>query len=389
MACLIAAVAGTIALAIWLVPPPSPQGFRITQVDFGKLNGWEADHQGQTLKALYRSCAVMARLPVMRAIGPDAIAGYAKDWREPCAASKSIDIQDHAAARDFFEVWFEPFLVTYDGDDVGLFTGYYEPTLEGSLTPNSQYTTALLARPKNLVTVKLGEFNREWSGEKIIGQVIAGRLRPYPTRAEIVAGALRDLGPALVWVDDPIDAFFMHIQGAGRIALPDGHIIRLGYDSENGHPYTSIGRELIKDGALSRDAVSMQSIRAWLASNPDRSEEMINRNASFVFFRVNGRDGPVGAQNVVLTPQRSLAGDRRFIPLGVPVWLETTVPNRTGGDEFWRRLMVAQDSGGALRGAIRGDVFWGAGDEAAEVAGRMKHNGRYYMLLPRVLSEGF
>jgi membrane-bound lytic murein transglycosylase A len=240
----------------------------------------------------------MARLPVMRAIGPDAIAGYAKDWREPCEASKSIDIQDHAAARDFFEVWFEPFLVTYDGDDVGLFTGYYEPTLEGSLTPNSQYTTALLARPKNLVTVKLGEFNREWSGEIITGQVIAGRLRPYPTRAEIVAGALRDPGLALVWVDDPIDAFFMHIQGSGRIALPDGDIIRLGYDSENGHPYRSIGRELIKDGALSRDAVSMQSIRAWLASNPDRSEEMINRNASFVFFRVIDRDGPVGAQNL-------------------------------------------------------------------------------------------
>jgi membrane-bound lytic murein transglycosylase A len=222
MACLIAAVAGTIALAIWLVPPPSPQGFRITQVDFAELNGWEADHQGQTLNALYRSCAVMARLPVMRAIGPDAIAGYAKDWREPCEASKSIDIQDHAAARDFFEVWFEPFLVTYDGDDVGLFTGYYEPTLEGSLTPNSQYTTALLARPKNLVTVKLGEFNREWSGEIITGQVIAGRLRPYPTRAEIVAGALRDPGLALVWVDDPIDAFFMHIQGSGRqLGHPD------------------------------------------------------------------------------------------------------------------------------------------------------------------------
>ena len=218
--------------------------------------------------------------------------------------------------------------------------------------------------------------------------MISGRLRPYATRAEIVAGALRDKGLELVWVNDPIDAFFMHIQGSGRIALPDGHIIRLAYDGQNGHPYTSLGRELIKDGALSRDEVSMQSIRTWLESNPDRSGEMINRNASFIFFRVIDRDGPVGAQNVVLTPQRSLAVDRRFIPLGVPIWLETKVPRRKGEDEFWRRLMVAQDTGGAIRGAVRGDVFWGAGDEAAEVAGRMKHNGRYYMLLPRVLSEG-
>jgi len=340
MACLIAAVAGSVALAIWLVPPPNPKGFGITQVDYGKLEGWKADLQGQTLKALHRSCAVMARLPAMRAIGSDAIAGYARDWREPCEASKLIDIQNHVAARDFFEVWFEPFLVTYDGDDGGLFTGYYEPTLEGSLTANSQYTTPLLARPKNLV------------------------------------------------MNDPIDAFFMHIQGSGRIALPDGHIIRLAYDGQNGHPYTSLGRELIKDGALSRDEVSMQSIRTWLESNPDRRGEMINRNASFIFFRVIDRDGPVGAQNVVLTPQRSLAVDRRFIPLGVPIWLETKVPRRKGEDEFWRRLMVAQDTGGAIRGAVRGDVFWGAGDEAAEVAGRMKHNGRYYMLLPRVLSEG-
>ena len=388
MACLIAAVAGSVALAIWLVPLPNPKGFGITQVDYGQLEGWKADLQGQTLKALHRSCAVMARLPAMRAIGSDAIAGYARDWREPCEASKSIDIQDHVAARDFFEVWFEPFLVTYDGDDGGLFTGYYEPTLEGSLTANSQYTTPLLARPKNLVTVKLGEFNREWRGDKIAGQVISGRLRPYATRAEIVAGALRDKGLELVWVNDPIDAFFMHIQGSGRIALPDGHIIRLAYDGQNGHPYTSLGRELIKDGALSRDEVSMQSIRTWLESNPDRRGEMINRNASFIFFRVIDRDGPVGAQNVVLTPQRSLAVDRRFIPLGVPIWLETKVPRQKGEDEFWRRLMVAQDTGGAIRGAVRGDVFWGAGDEAAEVAGRMKHNGRYYMLLPRVLSEG-
>ncbi len=389
MACLIAAVAGAIVLAIWSVPPPNPQSFGIKQVEYGQLDGWKADLQGQPLKALQRSCGVMGRLPAMRAIGRDAIAGYARDWREPCAASKSIDVRDHAAARDFFEIWFEPFLVTYNGDDEGLFTGYYEPTLEGSLTPNSQYTTPLLARPKNLVTVRLGEFNREWSGEKIAGQVIAGRLRPYPTRADIVAGALRDTGQELVWVDDPIDAFFMHIQGSGRIVLPNGQIIRLGYDSQNGHPYTSIGRELIKDGALSREAVSMQSIRAWLESNPDRRAEMINRNASFVFFRVIDQDGPVGAQNVVLTPERSLAVDRRFIPLGVPMWVETKVPRQKGEDKFWRRLMIAQDTGGAIRGAVRGDVFWGAGDEAAEVAGRMKHKGRYYMLLPRARSQRF
>ena len=163
--------------------------------------------------------------------------------------------------------------------------------------------------------------------------------------------------------------------------------MRLGYDGQNGHPYTSIGRELINDGALTPDAVSMQSIRAWLEMHPTQASDMLNRNASYIFFRIVDQDGPIGAQNVILTPRRSLAVDNRFIPLGVPMWVETKAPAVKGGDEVLRRLMIAQDTGGAIRGAVRGDIFWGAGPDAAEVAGRMKHEGRYYLLLPRGRAE--
>ena len=387
MGCLLTLVAGAFALAISLVPPLDTRTFGVAQVSYRHLNGWTSDLHGQALEVLRRSCVVLGRKPPTQPMGPNAFAGHVGDWREPCAASKFIDSRDHEASRQFFETWFEPFLVSANGDNTGLFTGYYEPTLSGSLMSSAEYRTPLFARPQDLVTVKLGEFSREWIGETISGQIIDGKLRPYATRAEIMAGALGGKGLELVWVNDPIDAFFLHIQGSGQIVLPDGQIVRLGYASQNGHPYTSIGRELVREGVLSREAVTMQSIRAWLRSNPDLGREMINRNASFVFFRINDRDGPIGAQNVVLTPERSLAVDRRFVPLGVPLWLETKAPTAKGEDKIWHRLMVAQDTGGAIRGPVRGDVFWGAGAEAAEVAGRMKHSGRYYILLPRALSH--
>lgn len=385
--CLAIAALGSLMLAFWLATPPVVQGLGLAKSEYGQLEGWKLDFQGRALTALRRSCAVMAGLPEARSIGPDAIGGHARDWKEACAASESVNDQNHSDSRAFFETWFQPFLVTYNGDERGLFTGYYEPTLHGSLTPAAQYKTPLLATPADLVNVRLGDFRDHWAGDRISGRVIGGRLRPYASRAEIVSGALGDKGLEIMWVDNPIDAFFMHVQGSGRIVLPDGGIMRLGYDGQNGHPYTSIGRELINDGALTLDAVSMQSIRAWLEMHPGQASDMLNRNASYIFFRIVDQDGPIGAQNVTLTPRRSLAVDNRFIPLGVPMWVETKAPTVKGGDEIVRRLMIAQDTGGAIRGAVRGDVFWGAGPDAAEVAGHMKHEGRYYLLLPRGRAE--
>ena len=218
--------------------------------------------------------------------------------------------------------------------------------------------------------------------------MVDGRLQPFPSRAEIAAGALAGRGLEMVWVDDPIDAFFLHVQGSGQIVLEDGEIARVGYAAQNGHPYFAIGRELIARGALTRERVSLQSIRAWLEAHPDAAAEVMNRNPSYVFFRRIAGDGPRGAFQVPLTARASLAVDRRHIPLGVPVWLETALPRADGvaGEAMsWRRLLVAQDTGGAIRGIVRGDVFFGAGARAAALAGRMKSSGRYYILLPRAV----
>ena len=380
-------VSACLSIAIWLIPPRGTPSLQLISVEYDHLHDWNFDHQGQAIAALLRSCSKIVRYAPSRAMGPRAVAGYARDWFSPCNAAETVEQADHIAARAFFQKWFKPYLITYEGKHNGLFTGYYEPTLEGSLSPDSVFRIPLLARPKDLVSVSLGRFRDEWKGERTAGVVKKGRLEPYFSRAEIEDGRLRNKGLELVWVKDPIDAFFMHIQGSGRISLPDGKILRLGYDSQNGHSYTSIGKELVNEGAIKRADVSMQSIKAWLQANPDRRSDILNRNASYVFFRFNSQEGPVGAANVVLTPLRSIAVDLRFLPLGVPLWLETGVPGLKDGEVSFRRLMIAQDTGGAIRGAIRGDVFWGATEDAAEIAGRMKSIGRYYVLLPRGISD--
>ena len=249
------------------------------------------------------------------------------------------------------------------------------------------YTVPLHGRPADLVTVDLGAFRHDLEGRRIAGRVVDGRLRPFESRAEIVAGALDDKAPVLAWLDDPIAAFFLHIQGSGRIVLAEGGELRVGFAGQNGHPYVAIGRELIRRGAIARERISLQTIRDWLKRNPDQAAEVMAVNRSYVFFHVLEGVGPVGAQGVVLTPGRSLAVDRRYLPLGAPLWLEARAPapQPESPDRPLHRLMVAQDTGGAIRGPVRGDVFWGHGPDAEAVAGRMKHQGRYYLLLPRAL----
>jgi membrane-bound lytic murein transglycosylase A len=291
-----------------------------------------------------------------------------------------------AAARTFFENWFAPYAVSDSGTMDGLFTGYYEASLDGARTPSARYATPLHLRPGDLVTVDLGAFRDDLKGERIAGQVVGGKLTPYHDRAAISAGALDGKDLEVVWVDDPVDAFFLHIQGSGRVALDDGSEIRVGYAAQNGHAYTAVGRVLIAEGEVSREAMSMQVIRSWLAANPDRAQALMNQNRSYVFFASLDGDGPLGAQGVALTPGRSLAVDRRFLPLSVPLWLDITAPAENApGERTLRRLVIAQDTGGAIRGPVRGDLFWGHGEAAANIAGRMKGHGRYYLLLPRTV----
>ena len=349
---------------------------------FSALLGWDQDRQEEALAAFRRSCVSIMELPTSQPFGPDPRMGTAAGWQAPCRAL-SAPSATPADARAFFETWFAPWQATTAGrQDKGLFTGYYEASLKGSRTRQGPYQYPLRLRPSDLVTVDLGEFRPELQGQRIAGRVTGGQLKPYEDRAAITRGALpNDNQLDFVWVDSPVDAFFLQIQGSGRIALESGTVLRVGYDGQNGWPYYAIGRELIRRGYLNKDQVSMQSIRAWLDAHQDQADEIMNTNKSYVFFKVLAGDGPQGAEGVTLTPGRSLAVDRTRLPYGVPVWIATAPP--VPGEPPLKRLMVTQDTGGAIRGAVRGDVFWGYGARAEDLAGKMKASGRAWLLLPK------
>jgi membrane-bound lytic murein transglycosylase A len=354
---------------------------------FKNISGWHGDSHDQAVEVLLRSCAKISKKPADLPLGR--IGGVAGDWFEPCRAAAAVPKGDGERARSYFESYFQPYIATADGHAEGLFTGYFEMELKGSWLRTKSNTTPIYERPPELVDANLGEFKSDLRGKRVSGKVAGGRFVPFDDRAEIEAGALSGRGLELMWVDSPIDAFFLHVQGSGRVVMDDGSIVRVGYAARNGHAYHSIGRELIKRGELTKERVSMQSIRAWLKDHPDQAAELMASNPSFIFFRVvegalksiGKEQGPIGAQGIPLSPGRSLAVDRRYIPLGIPIWLDTTNPLQPG--EPLRRLVIAQDTGSAIRGPVRGDLFWGFGPRAALQAGLMKQAGHYFLLLPR------
>lgn len=384
-------LAGVAACAPRVRTPGPEQEARLAlePATFDDLPGWREDPMAPALGAFRRSCRRMSALPDETALGGSGFAGTAGDWRTACAAAEKVPADSDAAVRSYFETWFVPLAARAEGGTgEGLFTGYYEPLLDGSRKRSERYRVPLYGRPADLVSVDLGLFREDLKGRRIAGRIEEGRLVPYADREEIEGGALAGQGLELVWVDDPVDAFFLQIQGSGRVRLAEGGEMRVGYAAENGHPYYAIGRELVKRGALRKEEVSMQSIRRWLEEHPEDAPSVFATNASYVFFQEIEGEGPLGAEGVPVTPGRSLAVDRKHWPLGVPLWLDTLAPSAQANapDRPLRRLVIAQDTGGAIRGPIRGDVFWGAGDEAAEIAGRMKHGGRLWVLVPRGLS---
>lgn len=325
-------------------------------VPVAQLTGWAVDDQSIALETFAKSC------PRLLKFKPGAQPGPVVDWRPVCewAVRLARSGTTPQNAQKFFTSAFTPFAVTNGGNDQGLFTGYFEPALRGSLTRTEKFRYPLYAKPK-----------------------VKGAL---PTREEIRRGALVGKNLELLWVDDPVDAFFLHIQGSGRVVLPDGKAIRVGFAGRNGHPYFAIGRALVDRGVIPVEQVSLQSIRKWLSENPGEADAVMDLNRAYIFFRKITAGGPVGAMGIPLTPERSLAVDRGLLPLGAPIWLETTDPlNPT---RPIRRLMVTQDTGSAIKGAVRGDIFWGAGALAKERAGRMKQQGRYFILLPKGAGPG-
>jgi len=341
----------------------------LVAVDFSELPGWRDDDLANVLGALRASCGRLRSSSV---------------WQEPCAAATGIGA---AGLREFFESRFVPWRINApDGSSEGLITGYYEPLLRGSRVRRRGFEVPLYSPPDDLLTIDLSAINPDLRNMRLRGRIEGKRVVPYFSRAEIDKGAAPLAGKELVWVDDAVEAFFLQIQGSGRIEFENGETLRLGYADQNGHPYVSIGRTLIERGEMQASEASMQGIQAWARANPSRLPELLAQNPSYVFFRelprLSGDPslGPPGAMGAPLTPERSIAVDTRFIPLGAPVFLATTRPAK---EEPLNRLVFAQDTGGAIRGAIRADYFWGFGADAGREAGRMRQQGRLWILWPK------
>jgi membrane-bound lytic murein transglycosylase A len=358
-----------------------PAGVRLERLAFAELPGWPADDHAAALAAFRRSAE---RISGAALSGPTAAA--AATLLGAAAAARNAK---PTQARRFFERHFRPHLVRVP-EGVGLLTGYYEPEIEGRREAGDSFFVPLLGRPDDLVSFTETE---PAPADFPSGYVAArkkpdGTLEPYPDRGAIEDGALAGRGLELVFLRDPADAFFAQIQGSVRIRLADGAVLRLAYAGRNGHPYTSIGRVLLQEGTLPREALTMQSIRAWIAADPPAGKALMRKNRSYVFFRIDATlgpaDGPRGGEGVPLIPGRSLAIDRTLWPYGLPFWLDGRLPDPAGGpDTPLRRLVVAQDTGSAILGAARGDLFVGSGTAAGELAGGIKHAASFVALLPR------
>lgn len=358
-------------------PPRPVAGFE--PVAFNDIAGWDVDDHAAALATFAVSCRKIAGDPSRFGEG---MFGRAEDWAVACRAAFKTRPAD---ARQFFETYFEPSHVAEGGKAEGKITGYYEPELEGSRTATSGFAAAVYGTPTDLVTADPIAFQWILHGERLAGRVVDGVLKPYDTRAEIEGGTLQDRVKTLLYLPTQTDSFFLQIQGSGRVHLADGSNVRLGYGAQNGYPYVSIGGLLIARGEIKREDMSMQAIRAWLADHPDKAAALMNENSSYVFFVESPLDdpdeGPPGAENVPLTPARSMAVDARVYPYGVPIFVTGKVAAADGkSHEDFARLMIAQDTGGAIRGVVRGDIFFGWGPEAEARAGATGGPADFYVL---------
>jgi len=345
-------------------PKPATEAARYEPAGFAELPGWMGADANASLRAFVAGCE---RPGVHRAL------------QNACVAARSAASND---ARAFFEQHFSPWRIrTAEGAGEGLVTGYYEPVIDGSRSRSAKYRYPAHGVPPDLVAVDLASLHPDLAHQRLRGRLEGRRLVPYYTRAEIEKRGAALGSEVIAWVADAVELFFLQVQGSGQVRLPDGSRLRLAYADQNGHPYRSLGRALIERGELTLEQASMQGIKAWAAANPTRLQEALQVNPSYVFFReATVTDNPVGALGAPLTPGYSIAVDPRSVPLGTPVWLDTTMPLSKAP---LQRLVLAQDTGGAIRGAVRADFYWGTGDEAGTQAGRMRQQGAMWILWPR------
>jgi membrane-bound lytic murein transglycosylase A len=362
--------------------PPRLAGATARPISFADLKGWADDDHAATFRVFRDSCASLARR-----------AGALREGASPppallalCAHPALGDVATGADARAFFERWFQPLEIVPDAG-AGFLTGYYEPETDGSLTPTDAFAAPLYARPDDLVTIPQGETRPGIpEGFAAARQRMGGALEVYPDRATIMDGALGHALKPILWLRDDVEVFFMQVQGSGRVRLPDGRTVRIAYAGRNGHPYTSIGRAVVREGLMSVEDASLDKLKAWLRANPGEARRILRLNASYVFFRIadelSAASGPIGGAGLPLTPWRSIAVDRSIWAYGLPVWLETELP-RAGGAEIFAKLTVAQDTGSAILGPARADLYHGSGAEAGSRAGVLRHPMRFVVLWPK------
>jgi membrane-bound lytic murein transglycosylase A len=332
------------------------------------VDGLTSDDLGAAWGAWLQSCSTLKNKPA---------------WANACNAASQIKSPNSAQVITYLSTHFNVYSANnLDGSNTGMITGYYEPQLKGSRSKSAQYPYPLYRQPSDLITVELSDIYPDLKYKRVRGKLVGNKLQPYATRAEIEANPSPLAGNEIVWVNDIINAFFLQIQGSGLVKLENGEQMHVGYADQNGHTYNSIGRLLIDRGDLTADQASMQGIKNWARNNLGKLRELLNSNPSYVFFRElpGGLTGPLGALGVPIAAERSVAVDPKFIPLGAPIFLSTTQPNT---QKPLKRLMLAQDTGGAIKGGVRADFFWGAGDAAGKQAGAMKQQGKIWVLLPK------
>lgn len=360
-----------------------PDQVHLKPTTFDKLPNWTNTDLKASFHTFETSCRVFRNLSPEKEVGSKFIRMQAKDWKPVCQAALKVDRHSNQAIRHFFETWFTPVAFYQKEALSGLFTGYYMPLLKGNKIKTAQYNTPIYGVPDDLIRVYLGAFDPALKHHKaLMGRVEDQQLVPYYTRGEINQGAIKKKAPILAWVTDRVERQFLEIEGSGMVEFPEGDTLFLNYAAQNGRPYTSIAAILIKQGMMTRHNASMQRIREYFKTHPDKIDTLLNQNESFVFFHTSFGKTALGSQGVALTPGYSLAVDRTWVPMGTPVWLNTTYPEHEDKHALLRRLMVAQDTGGAIRGPVRGDVYWGSGERAIYVAGHMKNKGQYWLLLP-------
>lgn len=354
---------------------------------FADLPDWTADHLSEAMPSFLASCEKLAGQPADKAVGVDPYSGKVRDWRKACDAAARVPAGDDAAARGFFEREFNAYEARGQAGPDGKMTAYNVQPLRGSMTRHGPYQFPLYKRPRDLVQVVLSSFIKDGRGRSIWGRVNGdGMLVEYPTRADIRKGALDGQHLELLWCDDPVDTLFAQIEGSAVATLDDGTTRWIEFDGKNGRGYRGVGKILRESGELQKGQGTMQGIRAWFVAHPDRRDEIMDQDSSFVFFKFSKRAGAVGSQGVVLTPRRSAAVDRAFVGHSTPLWIDTRAPVvGQSGSAPWRHLVIAQDTGGGIVGPVRADLYWGDDQASIEVAGRMGGPGRYWLLLPRAI----